>query len=57
MEQPDPVQAKVRELLILQLGSQILGLCEVSARLHVAEQQIETLTRALDAAQKKVGPE
>ena len=50
MEQPDPVNAKAREYVALQLGDQVLRMCEMQARLDVQAQQMEALTRALDAA-------
>ena len=56
MEQPDPVNAKAREYVALQLGDQVLRMCEMQARLDAQAQQVETLTRALDA-QKKAGSE
>ena len=56
MEQPNPVQVKAREYVVMQIGDQVLRMCEMQARLDAQAQQVETLTRALDA-QKKAGSE
>lgn len=57
MEPPDPVQVKAREYVAVQIGDQVIRMCEMQARIDAQAQQIETLTRALDAAPPKAGSE
>lgn len=47
MEQLDPVQVKAREYVSLQLGDQVLRLCEMQARLDVLTKQNADLMAAL----------
>lgn len=56
----DPVSDKTRELLMLQVGSQILALCEANARLDVMTAQLAQVTTERDALKpktKKAGTE
>lgn len=49
MEQED-LAAHVRELLVAQLGNQLLQLCETAARLRMAEAQLAQERAKLTAA-------
>lgn len=52
MQQPDPIAVKTRELAQIQIGSQVLSLCEAHAALTVLQEQLAAVTKERDDLKK-----
>lgn len=52
MQQPDPIAVKTRELAQVQIGSQVLSLCEAHATIAVLQEQLAAITTERDALKK-----
>ncbi len=51
----DPIQTKTRHLAALQIGDQVLQMCELHARLEQAQAEIAALKQQLSEALKPHG--